>query len=60
MGDLLAASFEDRGDLVQLMHGQRLPALPLRALHAFGRLAPTRVRLLSDFIAQEMQRLAAA
>jgi DNA-binding transcriptional LysR family regulator len=50
----------DRGDLVQLMHGQRLPALPLRALHAFGRLAPTRVRLLSDFIAQEMQRLAAA
>jgi DNA-binding transcriptional LysR family regulator len=50
----------DRGDLVQLMRGQRLPALPLQALHAFGRLAPARVRLLSDFIAQEMQRLAAA
>jgi DNA-binding transcriptional LysR family regulator len=50
----------DRGDLVQLMRDQRLPALPLRALHAFGGLAPARVRLLSDFIAREMQRLAGA
>ncbi|MEO7051555.1 MAG: LysR family transcriptional regulator [Rhodanobacter sp.] len=50
----------DRGDLVQLMRGQRLPSLPLLALHAFGKLTPARVKLLSDFVELEIRRLAAA
>ena len=50
----------DRGDLVQLLRGQRLPSLPLMALHAFGKRTPARVRLFSDFIEQEMRQLATA
>ncbi|WP_426703037.1 LysR family transcriptional regulator [Rhodanobacter sp. Col0626] len=46
----------DRGDLVQLMRNQHLPSLPLMALHAFGKLTPVRVKLLSDFIEQEIQQ----
>ncbi|HEY4292635.1 LysR family transcriptional regulator [Luteibacter sp.] len=44
----------DRGDLVQVMKKHRLPARPLHAMHAYGRLTPARVRLFSDFIAREM------
>lgn len=47
----------DRGDLVQLLKRNPLPRLPLQALHAFGRLVPARVGLLSDFIAKQMQLL---
>ncbi|UNK50798.1 LysR family transcriptional regulator [Lysobacter sp. S4-A87] len=47
----------DRGNLVQLMTQQILPRLPLQALHAFGRLAPARVGLLSDFVAAQMQSM---
>lgn len=50
----------ERGDLVQLLRGQPLPSLPLRALHAFGRLTPARVRLFADFVAQELRQLSAA
>ncbi len=50
----------DRGELVQLMKQHPLPPLSLHALHAFGRLAPARVGLLSDFIARQMQLLAGA
>lgn len=47
----------DRGDLVQVMKNHRLPSLPLQALHAFGRLTPVRVKLFSEFIAQQMRRI---
>lgn len=47
----------DRGALVQVAPELHLPALPLQALHAFGRFAPARVRLFVDFVAQELQRL---
>lgn len=47
----------DRGDLIQLLKQHPLPRLPLQALHAFGRLVPARVGLLSDFIAKQMQLL---
>lgn len=50
----------DRGDLVEVMPQRRLPALPLQALHAFGGTTPVRVRLFTDFIAQQVGRLAAA
>lgn len=50
----------DRGDLVQVMKKHRLPSLPLQALHAFGRLTPVRVKLFSDFIAQQMRDIAQA
>jgi DNA-binding transcriptional LysR family regulator len=46
----------DRGDLVRLMPDLPLPSLPLLALHPFGRLAPMRVKLLSDFIEQEARK----
>jgi len=50
----------DRGDLVQLMPRQRLPSLPLLTLHAFGKLTPARVKLLSGFVEQEIRRLVGA
>jgi len=49
----------DRGDLVEVMPQRRLPALPLQAMHAFGGTTPVRVRLFTDFIAQQVGRLAA-
>ncbi len=49
----------DKGDLVEIMSHRGLPPLPLRAMHAFGNLTPARVRLLTDFIAEEMQRIVA-
>jgi DNA-binding transcriptional LysR family regulator len=50
----------EQGNLVQVMQGQRLPSMPLQALHAFGKLTPARVRLFSDFVARELQRIAGA
>jgi DNA-binding transcriptional LysR family regulator len=50
----------DRGDLVGLMRSQRLASLPLMALHAFGKHTPSKVKLITDFIAQEVRRLTAA
>jgi DNA-binding transcriptional LysR family regulator len=50
----------DRGDLVRLMPSLRLPSLPLLALHPFGRLAPMRVKLLTDFVEQEARKLSMA
>jgi DNA-binding transcriptional LysR family regulator len=49
----------DSGQLVQLVPKHRLPTIPLHALHAFGRLTPTKVKLLSDFISRAMQSMAA-
>lgn len=48
----------DAGRLVPVWPAQALPSLPLHALHAFGRLTPARVRLLTDFVATECRRLA--
>ncbi|MNW05774.1 LysR substrate binding domain protein [compost metagenome] len=48
----------DGGDLVQLLEHHHLPSLPLQALHAFGKLAPARVGLLSDFVAAQMRSIA--
>lgn len=50
----------DRGDLIQIMKKHRLPSLPLQALHAFGRFTPVRVKLFSDFIAQQVRDIAQA
>ncbi|QSX73876.1 LysR family transcriptional regulator [Lysobacter arenosi] len=49
----------DKGDLVEVMPHRGLPPLPLRAMHAFGNLTPARVRLLTEFIADEIQRIVA-
>ncbi|MEZ2128938.1 MULTISPECIES: LysR family transcriptional regulator [unclassified Sinorhizobium] len=46
-----------RGRLVQVLPREPLPSLPLNALHAFGRTVPAKVRLLCDFIAQEVRAL---
>lgn len=40
------------GRLVQLLPQDPLAAIPVQALHAFGRLAPLRVRLFTDFLAE--------
>lgn len=50
----------DRGRLVEVMPQLRLPSLPLQSMHAFGQLTPARVRLFTDFVAREIQRLVAA
>ncbi len=50
----------DKGDLVEVMAHRRLPSLPLQAMHAFGNLTPARVRLLTDFIAEEIHRIVAS
>jgi len=47
----------DRGALVQVLPSHRLPGLPLQSIHAFGRMVPARVRLLTDFVAAEMREL---
>lgn len=47
----------DCGALVQVLPSQPLPSLPLQSIHAFGRLLPARVRLLTDFVEAEMRRL---
>jgi len=47
----------DHGTLVQVLPSQRLPGLPLQSIHAFGRMLPARVRLLTDFVAAEMREL---
>jgi len=49
----------DEGNLVQVLPQLRLPSLPLHAMHAFGRLTPARVRLFTDFVAREIQRIVA-
>lgn len=49
----------DNGQLVQLVQKHRLPTIPLHALHAFGRLTPTKVKFISDFISRAMQSMAA-
>jgi len=41
----------DRGDLVPILPEHPLPRLPVHALHAYGRHAPARVRVLIDFLA---------
>jgi DNA-binding transcriptional LysR family regulator len=47
----------DRGSLVVVADDTRLPSLPLHSLHAFGAHTPARVRLFTDFISREVQRL---
>lgn len=47
-----------RGDLVVVLPDKPLPPMPFQALHAFGQAAPVRVRILSDFIAGEISRIA--
>ncbi len=47
----------DRGALVQVLPSHRLPGLPLQSIHAFGRMLPARVRLLTDFVSAEMREL---
>ena len=47
-----------RGDLVVVLPDKPLPSLPFQALHAFGQGAPMRIRILSDFIAEEIGRMA--
>lgn len=47
----------DRGTLVQVLPSHRLSSLPLQSIHAFGRLLPARVRLLTDFVAAEMREI---
>ncbi|PTD18963.1 LysR family transcriptional regulator [Sphingomonas fennica] len=42
------------GRLVQLLPHDPLAAIPVQALHAFGRLAPLRVRLFTDFLAEAL------
>jgi DNA-binding transcriptional LysR family regulator len=49
----LVAKELEAGTLVLLAPAVALPALPLNALHAFGRTVPSRVRLFCDFIARE-------
>lgn len=46
-----------RGDLVVVLPDKPLPPMPFQALHAFGQAAPARVRILSDFIAEEIGRI---
>ena len=46
----------DAGRLVPVLPTQALPSLPLHALHAFGRLTPVRVRLMTEFVAAESGR----
>ncbi len=45
------------GRLEIVMPDAPLPAVPLRILHAFGRFQPLRVRLFSDFVADEVAAL---
>ncbi|OBU66032.1 LysR family transcriptional regulator [Stenotrophomonas maltophilia] len=47
----------DCGALVQVLPSRRLQDLPLQTIHAFGRLMPARVRLLTDFVTAEMRQL---
>jgi DNA-binding transcriptional LysR family regulator len=47
----------DRGTLVQVLPSHCLPGLPLQSIHAFGRMLPARVRLLTDFVAAEMREI---
>ncbi len=47
----------DRGELMQIMPGHRLPSLAIHSLHAFGVLTPIRIKLFADFVQQELYRL---
>jgi DNA-binding transcriptional LysR family regulator len=47
----------DRGELVEVMRHHRLSSLPLQAMHPFGQLTPTRVRVFTEFIAREIQQM---
>lgn len=47
----------DRGDLLQVMPEERLPARAIHSLHAFGTLTPIRIKVFADFVQQELQRL---
>ncbi|PTQ11869.1 LysR family transcriptional regulator [Sphingomonas oleivorans] len=42
------------GRLVEVMPQEPLAPVPMTALHAFGRVAPLRVRLFTDFIAETL------
>ncbi|WP_087001465.1 LysR family transcriptional regulator [Rhizobium sullae] len=53
---LVAGELKD-GTLVDLAPEIALPKLPFNALHAFGRTAPLRVRLLCDFMATEAKAI---
>lgn len=46
------------GRLEVVMANSPLPIVPLRILHAFGRFQPLRARLFSDFVAEQVDRLA--
>ncbi|RRN63961.1 LysR family transcriptional regulator [Caulobacter sp. 602-1] len=46
------------GRLEVVMANSSLPIVPLRILHAFGRFQPLRARLFSDFVAEQVDRLA--
>jgi DNA-binding transcriptional LysR family regulator len=45
------------GRLLPVMPGAALPEMPFSALHAFRRIVPARVRVLSDFIGKEVRAL---
>lgn len=45
----------DQGSLVQLLQKHSLPSLDLHAVHAFGAIAPIRVKLFADFVQMEIQ-----
>lgn len=47
----------DRGELMEVIEHHRLPPLPLHAMHPFGQLTPARVRIFTEFIAREIQRI---
>jgi len=54
IAQLLRLAVEDdlaAGRLVEILPQARLVPVPIHALHAFGRLAPLRVRLFTDFLA---------
>jgi DNA-binding transcriptional LysR family regulator len=43
------------GTLVSLCCDSDLPLIPFQAVHAFGRMAPARVRVMADFVAHEIR-----
>lgn len=49
----------DQGRLVEVTPHLRLPSLPFQAVHPFNRLTPARVRLLTEFVGREIQRITA-
>ncbi|NUT77984.1 LysR family transcriptional regulator [Pseudomonas sp. C1C7] len=47
----------DSEDLVQVLPKEKLPALAMHSLHAFGALTPIRIKVFADFVQRELLRL---